>query len=123
MKRMEDKGCAGMGIMRGGRGTHISKARCGAPRVCGGASDVGHPPKLLKAGRGLAAAEILERAGGFTQATKDFEALKGTEQTLGNVKVKELSDGSKAVLRNFSGDGRPTLEIQNATGTTKFRYN
>ena len=44
MKRMEDKGCAGMGIMRGGRGTHISKARCGAPRVCGGASDVGHPP-------------------------------------------------------------------------------
>jgi hypothetical protein len=60
---------------------------------------------------------------GGTQATKDFEALKGTEQTLGNVKVKELSNGSKAVLRNFSGDGRPTLEIQNATGTTKFRYN
>ncbi len=78
---------------------------------------------IVKASRGLNAAEIVDRAGGFAQATKDFEGLSGTEKTLGSVKVKELSDGSKAVLRNFSGDGRPTLEIQNASGTTKFRYN
>jgi hypothetical protein len=71
----------------------------------------------------LNAAEILEKAGGFAQATKDFEALNGAEKALGNVKIKTLSDGSTAVLRNFSGDGRATLEIQNATGTTKFRYN
>jgi RHS repeat-associated protein len=78
---------------------------------------------LLRAARGLNAAEILEKAGGFAQATKDFEALNGAEKALGNVKIKTLSDGSTAVLRNFSGDGRATLEIQNATGTTKFRYN
>jgi hypothetical protein len=78
---------------------------------------------LLRAARGTAAAEILEKAGGFAQATKDFEALPGAEKTLGSVKVKELSDGSKAVLRNFSGDGRPTLEIQSTSGTTKVRYN
>jgi hypothetical protein len=37
------------------------------------------------------------------------EALKGAEKTIGNVKVKELEGGSKAVLRNFSRDGRPAL--------------
>ncbi|WP_213807872.1 RHS repeat-associated core domain-containing protein [Granulicella sp. dw_53] len=79
--------------------------------------------KLIRAARGLNAAEILERVGGFEQATKDFEGLTGAEKALGNVKVKELSDGSTAVLRGVSGDGRPTLEIQNPTGTSKFRYN
>ena len=26
------KGCAGIGVMRSGEGTHISEARCGAPK-------------------------------------------------------------------------------------------
>jgi RHS repeat-associated protein len=65
-----------------------------------------------------------ERVGGFAQATKDFEALQGAERTIGNVKVKDLADGSKAVLRNFSSEGRPTLEIQNQVGKDiKIRYN
>lgn len=58
------------------------------------------------------------------QATKEFEALPGAEKTIGNVKVKELADGTKAVLRDFSTDGRPTLEIQHPSGeVTKYRYN
>ncbi|MGQ9919669.1 MAG: hypothetical protein ACUVS7_19925, partial [Bryobacteraceae bacterium] len=60
----------------------------------------------------------------FAQATQDFAAFQGAERTVGTVKVKELSDGSKAVLRNFSRDSRPTLEIQHASGeVTKIRYN
>jgi hypothetical protein len=66
----------------------------------------------------------MKRPAGFAQATKDFEALGGTEKTIGPVKVREFSDGSKAVLRNFSKDSRPTLEIQHASGeVTKIRYN
>jgi RHS repeat-associated protein len=78
---------------------------------------------LARAGRGLAAAEILEKAGGFAQATKDFEAIQGAERTIGNVKVKELADGTKVVLRSFSKDGRATVEVQHASGAvTKVRY-
>lgn len=79
---------------------------------------------LARAARGLSAAAIYEKAGGFAQAAEDFKALAGTEKTIGPVKVKEFADGTKAVLRNFSKDGRATLEIQHATGeVTKIRYN
>jgi len=62
---------------------------------------------LARAARSLSAAGIYEKVGGFAQATKDFGALKGAEKTIGPVKIKELADGSKAVLRNFSKDSRP----------------
>jgi RHS repeat-associated protein len=82
---------------------------------------------VLRAMRGLHASELLEKAGGFEQAVKDFESLKGAERTIpstkGAIKVKELSDGSKAVVRSFSKDGHPTLEIQHVNGTyTEIRY-
>lgn len=82
---------------------------------------------VLRAMRGLHASELLEKAGGFEQAVKDFESLKGAESTIpstkGAIKVKELSDGSKAVVRSFSKTGPPTLEIQHANGTyTEIRY-
>jgi hypothetical protein len=77
----------------------------------------------LAAAAGKKGAEILEKAGGVAQAAQDFEALQGTEQTLGNGRVKTLSDGTKAILRG-SGDGRPTVELQHAAGgVTKIRYN
>ena len=66
------------------------------------------------------------KSGGIAQATKDFEALEGQSQNLGRVQMKELPDGGKAVLRNFSKDGRPTLEYQPASGGSKtqwIRYN
>jgi RHS repeat-associated protein len=66
------------------------------------------------------------KSGGFAQATKDFESLAGKSQNLGKVQVKELPDGGKAVLRNFSNDGRATLEYQPASGGSKtdwIRYN
>jgi hypothetical protein len=79
---------------------------------------------LARAGRGSSAAAIYEKAGGSAQATVDFKALAGAERTVGNVAVKELPGGSKDVLRNFSTDGRATLEIQHASGqVTKVRYN
>ena len=66
------------------------------------------------------------KSGGFAQATKDFDALAGKAQSLGKVQMKELPDGGKAVLRNFSNDGRATLEYQPPTGGSKtawIRYN
>ena len=85
---------------------------------------LGEGATLLRAGRGLHAAELLEKAGGLARATEDFESLQGAEKTIGDVKVKELADGTKAVLRDSSRDGRPTLEIQHPSGeVTKYRYN
>jgi len=64
------------------------------------------------------------RAGGFAQAIQDFATLPSVERTVGDVKVKSLSDGSTAVLRNLSKDGRPTLEIQATSGKDlEVRYN
>ncbi len=104
-----------------------SKAACAgnmAMAILPEVGALGEGATLVKAGRGLHAAEILEKAGGIEQAAKDFESLQGAEKTIGNVKVKELSDGTRAVLRDFSGDGRPTLEIQHPSGeVTKYRYN
>jgi RHS repeat-associated protein len=71
--------------------------------------------------------EIWSKPGGYAQATKDFESLDGTSQNLGRVQIKDLPDGQgRAVLRNFSSDGRPTLELQPAGGGykgTAIRYN
>lgn len=107
-----------MGGSRGGCAANMAMAVL--PEV----GALGEGATLLRAGRGLHAAEILEKAGGFEQAAKDFESLQGAEKTIGNVKVKDLADGTKAVLRDFSGDGRPTLEIQHPSGeVTKYRYN
>ena len=74
------------------------------------------------AGKG---AEILQKAGGAAQATKEFEALPAvSEQVDGAVRVKTLSDGSKAVLYNSSSGSGTTISIQNAAGhtMTKIRY-
>lgn len=105
-----------------------SKGACGvnlALSVLPEVSELRAGGKLVQemAAAGKKGAEIIEYSGGAVQAAKDFESLQGAERTLGNVKVKELSDGSKAVLRG-SKDGRVTLEIQHAGGgVTKFRYN
>ncbi len=65
-----------------------------------------------------------EKAGGFAQALRDFESLEGPSRTIGEVRVKDLSDGSKAVAREFSSGGKPTLEFQPPSGPrTKIRYN
>jgi len=79
---------------------------------------------LERAGRGVHAAEIFSKTGGFDQALQDFERLPGNESVKGPVRVKELADGTKVNVRNFSSDGRPSLEIQRTDGTaTKYRYN
>jgi hypothetical protein len=68
---------------------------------------------VVRAGRGAHAAEILDKTGGFAQATDYFRILEGgAEKVIGKVKVKEFPGGDKAILRDFSRDGRPTLEIQ-----------
>lgn len=81
---------------------------------------------LLKEGAAFGkGAEILQKAGGVAQATKDFEALQGTEAVYGGARVKTLADGSKAVLyQSTGGSGATTIAIQNAAGrtVTKIRY-
>jgi RHS repeat-associated protein len=71
--------------------------------------------------------EIYTKSGGNAQAEKDFDALGGTAQNLGRVKVKDLPNGEgRAVLRAFSSGGKPTLELQPAGGGYKgiaIRYN
>lgn len=71
-----------------------------------------------------------ERTGGFSQAKRDFEALRPshvkdvhknhpTKTTL----VGKLEDGRHVIVRNHSKSYRPTLEIQNGINDyTKFRY-
>jgi len=78
---------------------------------------------LLKEGAAVGkGAEILQKAGGATQAAKDFEALQGVEKVSGTTRIKELADGTKAVLYNSKG-GSPTIAIQEGGQTvTKIRY-
>jgi RHS repeat-associated protein len=77
--------------------------------------------------QGGSRAEIFSKNGGLNQAVKDFESLGGTTKTVGRIKYKDLPNGEgRAVLRSFSKDGRPTLEIQPAGGGYKgiaIRYN
>ena len=64
-------------------------------------------------------AKIIEKAaGGAEEAAKDFATLaKFADRvvTKGAVKIAELKNGLRAVLRNSTHDGRPTLEIQRRT--------
>jgi hypothetical protein len=78
---------------------------------------------LLKEGAAVGkAAEILQKSGGMAQAAKDFESLQGAEKVLGTTRVKELADGTKAVLYESKG-GSPTIAIQEGSRTvTKIRY-
>ncbi len=79
---------------------------------------------LLKAGAAAGkGAEIIQKAGGIAQATKDFEALSGAESINGAVRVKTFSDGSRAVLYQ-STSGPVSIGIQDAAGRTltKIRY-
>lgn len=74
------------------------------------------------AGKG---AEILQQAGGAAKAVEKFEALPAVaEQVDGPVRIKTLSDGSKAVLYESSSGSGTTISIQNAAGhtMTKIRY-
>jgi hypothetical protein len=115
---------AAVGCMSGG-----SKGACAANMALSLLPEVGE----LKAGATLLkeaaltgkGAEILQKAGGAAQATKEFEALPAvSEQVDGAVRVKTLSDGSKAVLYNSSSGSGTTISIQNAAGQTlsKIRY-
>jgi RHS repeat-associated protein len=71
--------------------------------------------------------DIYSKPGGMQQAQKDFNDLAGgNPEVRGPVQIKELGDGRRAVLRDFSTDGRPTLEIQPPGGGYKqitIRYN
>ena len=74
------------------------------------------------AGKG---AEILQKGGGAAQAVKEFEALPAvSEQINGPVRVKTLSDGSKAVLYESSSGSGTTVSLQDVSGhtNTKIRY-
>ncbi|QDT65248.1 hypothetical protein V22_24950 [Calycomorphotria hydatis] len=73
--------------------------------------------------------KLLEKSGGFEQAKKDFDSLplnnkKVIETPDGPVEIGTLPDGRTVKLRNFSTDGRPTLEIRNPSGKrgTEIRY-
>jgi hypothetical protein len=81
--------------------------------------------KMGRAGRGVRAAEILEKTGGAAKAVEDFNKIQAVEKTIGPVRVKYLVDGTKVILRiSKSKDGRPTIEIQYPTGeNTRIRYN
>ena len=71
-------------------------------------------------GRG---AEILQKAGGAAQAAKDFAALGGTEVINGGVRIRTLSDGTRAVLYTATSTGEASIAIQEAGRTvSKIRY-
>jgi len=79
---------------------------------------------LLKAGTVAGkGAEIIQKIGGVAQATKEFDALSGTESINGAVRVKTFSDGSRAVLYQ-STSGAVSIGIQDVAGRTliKIRY-
>lgn len=79
---------------------------------------------LVKEGAAVGkAAEILQKGGGMAQAAKDFESLQGAEKVLGSTRVKELADGTKAVLYESKG-GSASIALQDAAGRTltKIRY-
>ena len=81
--------------------------------------------QILKAAAaaGKKGAEIVRKAGGVTQAMRDFEALGGSETIKGATRIRTLSDGTKAILYTSSSGAEPTIQIQHATGTvSKFRY-
>ena len=115
---------AGAGCLSGDSG-----GKCAANMALSVLPEVGElraGATLLKeaavAGKG---AEILQKAGGAAQAVKEFEAIPAvSEQIDGAVRVKTLSDGSKAVLYESSSGSGTTISLQDASGhtNTKIRY-
>jgi hypothetical protein len=68
-------------------------------------------------------AEIIQKAGGAAQAAKDFAALGGTEVINGGVRIRTLSDGTRAVLYTATSTGEASIAIQEAGRTvSKIRY-
>jgi hypothetical protein len=75
------------------------------------------------AASGKKGAEILLKAGGAAQAVKDFEALGGAETINGAVRVRTLSDGTRAVLYTSTSTGESAIAIQQAGKTvTRVKY-
>ena len=75
-------------------------------------------------------ADIYSKPGGVAQAKKDFNSLGGIAVKTGDVTIKDLPGGGRAVLRTdpstWSTDGRPSLDIQPTGGGYKaiaIRYN
>jgi RHS repeat-associated protein len=68
-------------------------------------------------------AEIIQKAGGAAQAAKDFAALGGTEVINGGVRIRTLSDGTRAALYTATSTGEASIAIQEAGRTvSKIRY-
>jgi hypothetical protein len=68
-------------------------------------------------------AEIIQKAGGAAQAAKDFAALGGKEVINGGVRIRILSDGTKAVLYTATNSREASIAIQEGGRTvSKIRY-
>ena len=64
------------------------------------------------------------KPGGFSQANEDFNSLGPDEvkEVAPGVRVGQLPDGRKVVVRPNSSHGTPTLEIQAGRRRIKVRY-
>ena len=113
----------------------MALAQCGAGGDCSktgmamailpeiGALKQGGTVVKLAAASGKKGAEIIRKVGGAAQALKEFEALGGTETINGGVRIRQLSDGTRAILYTSSSGGEATIAIQQAGQTvTKIRY-
>jgi hypothetical protein len=97
--------------------------------AAGGREVTNNPPRRDRAGAQGAPSSVERQEGrvakplGVPRQSKDCESLPSQAQPKsGGAVIKQLPDGSTAVLRNFNSDGRPTLEIQHGGGqTTKIR--
>jgi hypothetical protein len=113
----------------------IIAAECGAgaPSCTKGEIAMAMLPEIgaLKAGGTLMklgaatgkGAEIIQKAGGAVQAAKDFAAPGGTEVIKGGVRIRTLSDGTKATLYTATSTREASIAIQEGGRTvSKFRY-
>jgi len=73
-----------------------------------------------------------EKSGGMDQAEKDFDSLKPEDPKThkipgkGKITTGKLRDGRDINVRDFSSDGRPTIEIRDNNGSGRgieIRYN
>lgn len=65
-----------------------------------------------------------DKAGGFSEANRDFDALNpvNVRSYTDGVRVGTLSDGRTIIVREKSTEGRPTLEFQDGKNRKKIRY-